>query len=72
MNTEKRLSIATENMDIISNRLGELSNLINTVYLGLMRELAEKQVLDCIACFLYSVDEIAEKTLKEIREKKDT
>lgn len=68
MNTEKRLTIATENMDIISNRLEELSNLINTVYLGLMRELAEKQVLDCIMCFLYSVNEIHEFTEKALKE----
>ena len=72
MNIEKRLTIVTENMEIISDRLGELSNLINIVYLGLMRELTEKQVLDCVACFPYSVDEIheiAEKALKEICEK---
>ena len=45
MNIEKRLTIVTENMEIISDRLGELSNLINIVYLGLMRELTEKRCM---------------------------
>ncbi len=51
MNTEERVTTATENMTTISNRLRELSNLINTVHLGLMGEDTEQQVLDCIMCF---------------------
>ncbi len=35
MNIEERLTTATESMGIISNRLRELSNLINTVHFGL-------------------------------------
>lgn len=75
MNTEERLSTATESMGIISNRLRELSNLINTVHLGLMGEDTEQQVLDCITCFLYSVNELhefTEKALKEIHGAEDT
>lgn len=75
MNTEERLTTATENIGTISNRLRELSNLINTVHLGLMREDTEQQILDCIMCFLYSVNEIhefTEKTLKEVNAKEDT
>lgn len=75
MNTEDRLTTATESMGIISNRLRELSNLINTVHLGLMGEDTEQQVLDCIMCFLYSVNEIhefTEKALKEIHGTEDT
>ncbi len=68
MNTEERLTTATENMSIISNRLRELSNLINTVHLGLMGEDTEQQVLDCISCFLCSVNEILEFTEKAIKE----
>lgn len=74
MNTEERLTTATESMGIISNRLRELSNLMNTVHLGLMREDAEQQVLDCIICFLHSVNELhefTEQTLKEIHGAED-
>lgn len=42
MNTEERLTAATESMGTISNRLRELSNLINTVHLGLMEEDTEQ------------------------------
>lgn len=75
MNTEKRLTTATESISAISNRLRELSNLINTVHLGLMGEDTEQQVLDCIMCFFYSVNEIHEFTenvLKEIHGTEDT
>lgn len=75
MNTDERLTTATESMDIISNRLRELSNLINTVHLGLMGEDTEQQILDCIMCFLYSVNEIyefTEKALKEVHGEEDT
>lgn len=75
MTTEERLTTAAENMGTISNQLRELSNLINTVHLGLMGEETEQQVLDCITCFLYSVNEIhefTEKALKEIHGEEDT
>ncbi len=68
MNTEERLTAATESMGTISNRLRELSNLINTVHLGLMEEDTEQQVLDCIICFLYSVNELHEFTKKALKE----
>ena len=74
MNTEEQSTTATENMTTISNRLRELSNLINTVHLGLMGEDTEQQVLDCIMCFLYSVNEIhefTERALKEIHGAED-
>lgn len=51
MNTEEQLTNTTESMRTISNRLRELSNLINTVHLGLMGEDTEQQVLDCIMAF---------------------
>ena len=75
MNTEERLTTITESMDIISNRLRELSNLINTVHLGLLEEDTEQQVLDSIMCFLYCVNEIyecTERALKEIHGAEDT
>ena len=75
MNTEEQLTTAIESMNTISNRLRELSNLINTVHLGLMGEDTEQQVLDCIMCFLYSVNEIhefTERALKEIHGAEDT
>lgn len=75
MNPEERLTTTIESMSTISNRLRELSNLINTVHLGLMGEDTEQQVLDCIMCFLYSVNEIhefTEKALKEIHGTEDT
>ena len=68
MNTEERLMIATERMGTLSDRLRELSNLMNTVHLGLMGEDAEQQVLDCIMCFLRSVNELHEFTEQAIRE----
>ena len=75
MNTEERLITITESMDITSNRLRELSNLINTVHLGLMGEDTEQQILDCIMCFLHSVNEIyefTERALKEVHGEEDT
>lgn len=51
MNPEERLTTAIESMGTISNQLRELSNLINTVHLGLMGEDTEQQVLNCIMCF---------------------
>lgn len=74
MDSEKRLITAMESMDVISNRLRELSNLISTVHSGLMGENTEMQVLDCIMCILYSVNEIhefTEQTIKEIYTKED-
>lgn len=62
MTTEERLITAIENMGIISERLRELSNLINTVHLGLIEEEMEKQTLDCIMCFFHSVSELYEFT----------
>lgn len=70
MNMEERLMIATERMGSLSDRLRELSNLMNTVHLGLMGEYAEQQVLDCIMCFLRSVNglhEFTEQTIKDIK-----
>lgn len=75
MKQEKRLNYAIENLEIVSTRLRELLNLINTVHLGLMEENTEKQVLDCIICFFYSVNEIhdfTEKVLKEVCGKENT
>ena len=75
MDSKERLVTAMENMDIISNRLRELSNLISTVHSGLMAENAEVQILDCIMCFLYSVNELheyTEQTIREIHAKEET
>ena len=68
MDSKERLITAMESMDIISNRLRELSNLISTVHSGLMGEDAEVQTLDCIMCFLCSVNELHEYTEQIIRE----
>ncbi len=68
MNTEERLMIVTERMSTLSDRLKELSNLMNTVHLGLMEEDAEQQALDCIMCFLRSVNDLHEFTEQAIRE----
>ena len=51
---------------IVPQKIGVLK--INTVYLGLMGEDTEQQVLDCIMCFLYSVNEIHEFTEKAWKE----
>jgi len=75
MELKERLAMAIESMDILSNRLGELSNLINTVHLGLMSEKAEKQTLDCMMCIRYSVKELqlfTEQALCEARTKTHT
>ena len=75
MDSKERLITARESMDIISNRLRELSNLICTVHSGLMGENAEVQILDCIMCFLYTVNELheyAERTIREIHAKEDS
>lgn len=72
MNMEERLMIITERMGTISDCLRELSNVMNTVHLGLMKEDVEQQVLDCIMCFLHSVNdlhEFTEHTIREIRTK---
>lgn len=66
MTTEERLITAIENMGVISDRLRELSNLINTVHLGLIEEEMEKQILDCIMCFFHSVNELHEFTEQTI------
>ena len=74
MDSKERLVTAMESMDIISNRLRELSNLISTVHSGLMGEGTEMQTLDCIMCFLYSVNELheyTEQTIREIHAKED-
>jgi len=68
MNTEERLMIARERMGTMSDRLRELSNLMNTVHLGLMGEDAEQQVLDSIMYFLRSMNELHELTEQAIRE----
>lgn len=73
MDTEERLMTAIDYMDTMSNRLRELSNLINTVYLGFLGENAEQQILDCTICFLHSVNELhklTEQTMKEIHTRK--
>lgn len=75
MDSKERLNIAMESIDIISSRLRELSNLISTVHSGLMGENAEVQILDCIMCFLYSVNDLheyAEQTIREILAKEDS
>lgn len=72
MNTEEQLIIIMERMGTISDCLRELSNVMNTIHLGLMKEDVEQQVLDCIMCFLHSVNdlhEFTEQTIKEIRTK---
>lgn len=58
MTTGEQLNTAIESLDIISDRLRELSNLINTVHQGLVEEEMEKQTLDCIMCFLHSVNDL--------------
>lgn len=68
MDSKERLVATMQSMDIISDRLRELSNLISTVHSGLMGEDAEKQVLDCIMCFWYSVNELHEFVEQAIRE----
>lgn len=71
MNTEERSMIARECMSTLSDRLRELSNLMNTVHLGLMGEDIEQQVLDCTMCFLRSVNELHEFTELEHRMRAD-
>lgn len=71
MELKEGLSVV-ECVETISNRLGELSNLITTIHLGLKAEKTEKQTLDCMMCIRYSVNELhklAEETLSEVREK---
>ncbi len=68
MNTEERLMIVTERMSTLSDHLRELSNVMNTVHLGLMGEDVEQQALDCIMCFLRSVNDLHEFTEQAIRE----
>ena len=75
MDSNERLIIAMESMDTISNRLRELSNLLSTVHSGLMGENAEVQILDCIMCFLYTVNELheyAEQTIRDLHAKEDS
>ena len=71
MELKEGLSVM-ECVETISNRLGELSNMITTIHLGLKAEKIEKQTLDCMMCIRYSVNEmhkLTEETLSEVREK---
>ena len=71
MDYEEKLIKAMISMEILENRLEELSNLISTLQLGLMKERVEKQALDCIQCLFYSVSGLhmlAEEMLSEIKE----
>ena len=74
MESKEQLIATMESMNIISDRLRELSNLISTVHSGLMGEDAEVQTLDCIMCFLCSVNELhkyTEQAIRDIHEKED-
>lgn len=74
MEAENRLSEAIEGLESISVRLNELSNLIETVHMGLKCEKLEKQALDCIICIDHSVKSLfdfTEDTLNEISGKTD-
>lgn len=70
MDTGGKLSAVTECMEILSDRLLELSNLIDTIHLGLMAENAEKQSLDCLMCIRHLVNDlhgIAENSLMRLK-----
>lgn len=58
MSEKERLNTALESIGVIANRLKELSNLINTAHSGLMSEGIEEQALDCMMCFLHTVNEL--------------
>ena len=68
MSENKWYNTAVKGLDIISSRLLELSNLMETVHFGLMKEGIEKQALDCIMCFLYTVNDIHTYTEQKFRE----
>ena len=68
MSEKERLNTAVESMGVISNRLKELSNLINTAHSGLMSEGIEEQALDCIMCFLHTVNELHTYTGQALKE----
>lgn len=71
MDSRDKLPMVSD-MELISRRLGELSNLVGTVHLGLMKEKSEQQTLDCMACIYYSVNELYELTKQMLSETKDT
>lgn len=53
----KRNNLITD-MEVIVERLSEVLNLMDTVYLGLKKEKLEKQALDCIMCIRYNMENI--------------
>jgi len=70
MDPKEKLA-AMADMETLSSRLGELANVISTLHLGLMKEKAEEQTLDCMICVFRSVRELhrmAEEMLSDIRQ----
>lgn len=62
-------------LESVSLRLGQLSNMINSLCLGMQQENLEQQAVDCMECVAYCVndtknivDEIMLQIGKEIKE----
>lgn len=68
MKSYKNLSEAIDSMETILRRLGELSNLIETVHEGLKEEMIEQQALDCVICINYSIKELHDFTEERLSE----
>ncbi len=58
MELKNKLLEYKENMETVSLRLAKLSNMLKTVSLGLQQENIEEQVIDCLDCIVYSLDDI--------------
>lgn len=70
---ERRMCV--DALETVSLRLGQLSNMINSLCLGMQQENLEQQAVDCMECVAYCVndtknivDEIMLQIGKEIKE----
>lgn len=70
---ERRMCV--DALETVSLRLGQLSNMINSLCLGMQQENLEQQSVDCMECVAYCVndtknivDEIMLQIGKEIKE----
>lgn len=58
-------------LESVSLRLGQLSNMINSLCLGMQQENIEQQVVDCMECIAYCVNDIRAMTLDELQQIRD-
>lgn len=71
MEEKVELRMCMDALENVSLRLGQLNNMIKSLCIGMQQENIEQQVVDCMECIAYCVNDIRAMTLDELQQIRD-